>query len=118
MDNEIWKDIAGYKGKYQISNLGRVKVTSNDRTRKERILKPYIPKDKKYYVIALSDGHNNQKQFKIHRLVFNTFYPIDNMEKYVVHHINRNTKDNNLSNLQRLTAKEHNYLHKDDNRKS
>ena len=36
---EIWKDIKGYEGYYQISNLGKVKSLNYSRTGKEQILK-------------------------------------------------------------------------------
>ena len=36
---EEWKDIAGYEGLYQVSNLGRVKSLRNNKMRKEKKLK-------------------------------------------------------------------------------
>ena len=39
MMDEIWKDITGYEGLYQISNLGRVKSLGNNKSIKEKILK-------------------------------------------------------------------------------
>ena len=42
MEKEIWKDIKGYEGKYQVSNLGRVKSLNYHRSGKERILKNLI----------------------------------------------------------------------------
>ena len=41
-NEEIWKDIKGYEGKYQVSNLGRVRSLNYRRTGKERILKYLI----------------------------------------------------------------------------
>ena len=40
--NEIWKDIKGYEGLYQVSNLGRVKSLNYNRTKKEKILKQLL----------------------------------------------------------------------------
>ena len=37
---EIWKDIEGYNGIYQISNLGRVKSLGNTKNKKDKIIKP------------------------------------------------------------------------------
>ena len=37
---EIWKDIEGYNGIYQISNLGRVKSLGNIKNKKDKIIKP------------------------------------------------------------------------------
>ena len=42
---EIWKDISGYEGLYQVSNLGNVKSLNYRRNGKERILKPGTDKD-------------------------------------------------------------------------
>lgn len=41
MIEEIFKDIPGYEGLYQVSNLGRVKSMANNATRKERKLKQF-----------------------------------------------------------------------------
>lgn len=43
---EIWKDIEGYEGIYQISNQGRVKSLGNSKSRKEKILKPVFQFDR------------------------------------------------------------------------
>ena len=40
MIEEIWKDIKGYEGKYQISNTGNVKSLHYHRGNKEKILAP------------------------------------------------------------------------------
>lgn len=60
MEKEIWKDIVGYEGFYQVSNLGRVKglpITTRFgarfKTHSERILKPSIGK-RGYVVVSLS----------------------------------------------------------------
>ena len=65
MTKEIWKDIQGYEGLYQISNLGRIKslermiITSNNITKKisEKILKPCLRKNG-YYSIVLQKTTN------------------------------------------------------------
>lgn len=75
---EIWKDIKGYEGLYQISNLGRVKSLGNGESKnhaysKERILKP--GKDEKGYfrVCLCKDGKHTTK--KVHRLAAQAFLP-------------------------------------------
>lgn len=50
MQKEIWKDIEGYEGEYQISNYGNVKSLNYLRTGKERILKPGKNRGGYYYV--------------------------------------------------------------------
>lgn len=42
MPAEIWKDIKGYEGLYQVSNLGRIKSLNYRRTKKEKIMTPRI----------------------------------------------------------------------------
>lgn len=87
---EEWKDISGYEGLYQISNLGRVKNNKN------RILLNFQDKDG-YYRIKLSKN-NITKGFLIHRLIAIAF--IDNSNNLpCIDHIDRNTSNNNLSNL-------------------
>lgn len=44
MNEEIWKDIKGYEGLYQVSNLGQVKSLNYNHTKQEKILKPKISK--------------------------------------------------------------------------
>lgn len=115
MPNEIWKDIKGYEGWYQVSNLGRVKrlkkihcnhgkVNIVDR---EHILTP--TEDKKgYLVVILSNGGKSRKHRKVHRLVANAF--IENTDnKPQVDHINRVKNDNRVENLRWVTNSENQY---------
>lgn len=97
---EEWRDIRGYEGLYQISNRGRIKSLYFN---KERILKPTLLKG--YLQITL---HLNGavKTFKIHRLVMETFCPIENMDKYDVNHIDENKENNYLENLEWLFHKD------------
>ena len=110
MENEIWKDIRGYEGIYQVSNLGRVKslerevMRSNGRITylKECILKPRIRKG--YLVLNLS-LKGKKKTFAVHRLVARAFIP-NPENKPTVDHINENKLDNKLSNLRWATQEE------------
>lgn len=113
---EIWKDIKGYEGLYQVSNKGNIK--SLDRTTgikkhgihrlKEKILKPI--KCGKYYQIYLCKD-NKAKSFYIHRLVGENF--IDNIKCYTdINHKDGNTHNNNVENLEWCTRSyniEHSY---------
>ena len=67
MIKEIWKDIRGYEGLYQVSNLGRVKSLNYNHTKQEKVLKQKISK-KGYSIINLSKN-SNRKYKMIHRLV-------------------------------------------------
>lgn len=99
---EIWKDIIGYD-QYQVSNLGRVKTTANEATRKERILKPLIH-PKGYFRVALW-RNNKSKFFFIHRLVAEYF--ISNPEnKSTINHIDGDKSNNHIDNLEWATYRE------------
>ena len=70
-NDEIWKDIEGYDGMYQVSNLGRVKSFKNC---KERILSSGTTK--KNYKFVILSKNDIRKNFQVHRLVAMTFYQI------------------------------------------
>lgn len=68
MNKEIWKDIEGYEGLYQVSNLGRIKsLPRNGTIKKEKILKSR--KDKDGYLLINLCKNNKVTTFKVHRLV-------------------------------------------------
>lgn len=99
---EIWKTIKYFED-YQVSNLGNVKMTANDASRKERILKPLIT-NRGYYRVAL---YKDKKPnfFTIHRLVANHFIPNPENKKQVNH--KDGNKSNNIStNLEWSTGRE------------
>lgn len=99
MQKEIWKDIKGYEGKYQVSNLGRVKsfiVDSVD----GKILKSKV--NKRGYICHM---FYDAKQYTLHSLVLNAFVPNVNGYKQI-DHLNNNKEDNRLENLQWIVAKE------------
>lgn len=94
--NEIWRNIVGYNGKYQISNMGRVRHN-------ETILKPY-PNSCGYLRVGLYKEGKHRKEL-IHRLVANAF--IDNPYNLpVVNHKNEDKEDNRAINLEWVTMKE------------
>lgn len=95
---EIWKDIKGYKGLYQVSNKGNVKSLNYNRTGEEKIKKPKVNRNGYLRVKLHRDG--NCKTLLIHRLVLMTFNPIDNMDKFEVNHKDENKQNNCLSNLE------------------
>ncbi len=100
LDGEIWRDIIGYEGYYQVSNLGRVKNISQVR-RVSSIMKPCSKNG--YFSITLAGyGIKPNKMFYVHRLVAINFLSNgDNLPQ--VHHIDHNRTNNTLENLRWVT---------------
>lgn len=90
---EIWRDIKGFEGSYQVSNLGQVKSLRNG---SERVLKPRM-NVYGYMQVDLCDG--KRKHYKVHRLVAQAFLPNpDNLPQ--VNHKDENKTNNAVSNLE------------------
>lgn len=106
---EIWKPVQIYNHKlsigiwkYEISNLGRVRIPEYIDTKKrfhnERILK-HQKNQEGYHTVCLSDGNGNQKRFLISRLVALAFVDNPQNEDYV-NHIDENKDNNFATNLE------------------
>lgn len=93
---EVWKDIKGYEGLYQVSNLGNVKSLKFN---KEKILIPLF--DKNYLFIQLWKN-GKYKRYKVHRLVAEAFIPNTN-EYSCVNHKDENKQNNCVDNLEWCT---------------
>lgn len=105
MSEEVWKDIPGYEGLYQVSTYGRIKalerMRKNNRLRKEYILKNHNYKNG-YKKITLCDSSMKEKRFFVHRLVAMTF--IDNPNHLpIINHKDENPSNNNVYNLEWCT---------------
>ena len=105
MAKEVWRDIPGYEGRYQVSDLGRVR----------RVLLPNLGgKNKNGYVqVYLPDGgvrygHSNGKNRHgnrafVHRLVAATFLGLDLSSGLEVNHLDGNRSNNRVLNLELVT---------------
>lgn len=107
---EVWKDIPGYEGLYQVSNLGNVKslpkqwvfgygaIKSHNGIILKKVLDTYG-----YYVVSLRKN-KILKTCKIHQLVAMAFLGhIPCGHKLVIDHINNDKLDNRVENLQIVT---------------
>ena len=107
---EIWRNIKGYEGLYEVSNLGRVKRVEREITRKDGIktnVKECIIKSHEddYEKVVLHK--DNKKDFLlVHRLVADAFLENENNYKYVTH-LDGNNMNNELSNLEWSDKKQH-----------
>ena len=106
---EIWKDIKGYEGFYQVSNMGRVKSLDREIIYKDgrvykyngQIIKTYKNNNNGYLTVTLRKN-SNIKTFDVHRLVALHF-----VEGYkdglVVNHIDEDKTNNKYTNLEWCT---------------
>jgi hypothetical protein len=100
ISKEFWRDVMGYEGLYQISNLGRLRSLSRHGSRTEQILKRRI-KHHGYDWARLSQN-GIAKEFAVHRLVAIAFLdnPLDLPE---VNHKDENKLNNRVNNLEWCT---------------
>ena len=80
---------------YEVSNLGRV------RYKKDLSLRKLSPKRNGYFDVSI-----NHKKYYIHRVVLNSFNPVENSDSLTIDHIDGNRANNHLSNLRWLTNEE------------
>lgn len=72
---EIWKQISGYEGRYEVSNLG--KVRSYAQNKKGKFVSGSLFK-KGYVMVKLYDSNGVKKTYPVHRLVAKAFIPNPN----------------------------------------
>ena len=101
---EIWKNVKGYEGIYQVSNLGRVKSLdrfgSDDRKLKGKLIKCGVNVAGYKFVILRKD--NESKNIMIHRLVAWAFLSNEN-DLSDVNHKDGNKQNNCMGNLEWCT---------------
>lgn len=121
MGKEIWKDIQGYEGLYQVSNLGNVKSLSRKRIDRNQILPERlltkVIKSNGYQNVTLSIN-SREKKIYVHRLVAEAFInkqtfkslpnenrELINLEELEINHKDENKTNNCVKNLEWCTAK-------------
>lgn len=109
LPNEEWRDVVGYEGLYQVSNLGRIlcceKVTTTNILLRSKIKKCAIRKNGYLGTTLYDASTNRRKQVSIHRLVAEAFIPNPD-NKPCVDHIDTNRTNNTKENLRWCTYKE------------
>lgn len=105
---EIWVDIKGYEGRYQVSNLGRVRSLDRiilmrngaKRLQKGQLIKP--TKDQYGYLKVHLSKNDKKKMFRVHKLVAEHF--IEKPEGYEdgIWFVNRKDKDLNNNRVDNL----------------
>lgn len=112
MENEIWKDVPGYDGYYQVSNYRHVKslsrqivVRGNTRLlHNDRFIK--ISKYNNGYCFVTLSKNGKNEQILLHRLVMKTFVGNSKLE---VNHKDGNKENNNINNLEYVTHSENQF---------
>lgn len=99
-NNEVWKDIKGFEGIYQVSNYGRIKSI----VKYNKLMKSALDKSG-YLKICLTDFKHKKHTFKVHRLVAENFLE-NEIGKEQVNHIDGNKKNNKVENLEWCTQSE------------
>ena len=111
MEKEVWRDVKGYEGLYQVSNKGRVKALPRERVNHTggkwiqpmRIMSVSYTADG-YEKVSLTDINHKRKSEKIHRLVALAFVPNPN-HLPEVNHLNCIRDVNRPENLEWVTHK-------------
>lgn len=120
-EKEVWKDIEGYEGKYQVSNLGRVRSLDRyplfkdgrKRLLKGQVLKPVKDHNGRLYV-KLSNNENVRRNKSISRMVATAFLGSPEDALLEVNHIDGNPLINHIKNLE-WTTRQENMKHAFDN---
>lgn len=117
-NTEIWKDIEGYEGLYQVSNLGRVKSLyrrmydinnkKNTYYKREKILKSY--NNRGYKMVKLTKGEKSECVY-VHRLVCCAFKKLNLKNKETkINHIDEKKENNYVNNLE-ICSQKYNVRH-------
>lgn len=98
---EEWRDIKGYEGYYQVSNLGRIRsvkrILCDGKTRRGAVIKGFPDRNGYYRIVLYKEA--KMHRYMVHRLVASTF--IDNPHNYpMINHIDEDKSNNTVNNLE------------------
>ena len=107
-NSEIWIDVFGFNGIYQISSLGNIRSIRFFKNKGNNIIREITPysQSKGYLQVCLC-LNGSIKRFTIHKLVAEHFIP-NPQNKPCINHINSNREDNSIDNLEWVTFRENN----------
>lgn len=110
--DEIWKDVVGYEGLYQVSNIGRVRsldrTVFNNGNKSMNLIKGCMMNPRRIrdtYLIVNVCRDNIHKKLFVHRMVATAFIP-NPENKEQVNHIDHDKLNNHVSNLNWMTRQE------------
>lgn len=104
---EIWKDVVGYEGYYEVSNMGRVRSVDRISVRTNRLWKSRIRKQsigRLGYVHLVLHRDGKQVNHDVHKLVASAFIDNTDPNKTQINHINEIKHDNRVENLEWCTS--------------
>lgn len=111
MKNEIWKEIPGYEGYFEVSNLGNFRSKDREvfsrwggtRNYPGKMLKTELMQDGYSRIVLMKDAI--RKRYMCHRVVAETFLPNPEGKPYI-NHIDGNRSNNCVNNLEWCTQSE------------
>lgn len=103
---EVFQDIKGYEGYYQISNFGRVYSTPKDGKPAKFLKLQKVPSTTTVYLRVSLSKDGKVRRFSVHRLVALHFLPAPSAAQIMINHLDCNGSNNHYTNLQWCTQKE------------
>lgn len=104
LPGELWKDIPGTNGKYQASNLGRLRTNNWKGTGETHVMKP--AHDANGYLRTMIRRYGRVRTVKVHRVIAETWIGIPEKGRDQINHINNIRDDNRVENLEWVSKKE------------